>query len=203
MRKQNKINIPVCVFCLLIILSAILFFKRANVQDSPSPQTGMPVIYTEELNLGDMRIDQILHDSSLYILDGDHGYIRVFDLSGIYQYTIALYDYMNGYYSMALSDGVLYVRDPHFNMYLFEENSFILFIPKDEVGQLGKMLDFSLSSDQYVLQFGSVWQIKGNDKVCVIQRSGHAIGHMIGICLMGVVMLLGISKHPFKRQRLL
>lgn len=161
---------------------------------------GVPVISTTYSDYPKLSVDQILVDGDdLYVLYGEHkGIIQVFDTNGAYQYTVALYDHLNGAFAMAVLEGTLYVRDSVYNVYVLRDGEFEEFIERDNATALMDALNFNLSSDEHQVRLGSIWCISDNQEYCVVQRPIYTVlyqDNLLFLVAIIVVLLIAIGKN--------
>lgn len=189
-----------CVVIIIICVILAATYRQAQIEkDLPTVVSGMPGIYTDPSFSADrITIDQILADQSrLYLLDEYNGYIYVFDLDGNYQYTIILYDYMNGAFRMAVTKEKLYVADPHDDVYIFSDDTFVEFRKRQDAQDLLTSIDFEKTSETYKMRFDSIYNVK-ND-TCVIKRSIFAVKNPK--IVLPVLFFLFLAIYIYRRKK--
>jgi hypothetical protein len=182
----------------LVIIAFLLFGDTKSNGNPPTATCGAPVVYKEDLNVDNIRIDGIFeYDSALYLLDQQRGYIRVFDLSGNYVYTLLFYDYLNGVFQMATQDDRLYVQDPHGDLYVFVGGEFTQFMKHAEAKNICQSLNFEQRSENYEIRFGSVWRSSEFGEQCVIKRPVTSMlyqGNISIIVTIVIVLVIGVVR---------
>lgn len=187
----------IILFLLLFLVSNVTSHLSSNPQDSPARILGIPTITNTYTPLERCSIDQIVEDDSyIYILFGEHdGNVQVFDLNGNYQYSVYFYTHLNGAFSLAVRENVLYVRDEQKNLYIFCNGSFDSFISKEDAKKLLELLDFNDNSSNYTVRLGSVWRTNGNEDICIIKRpliSTLYQGDLMFFATLFIVLLFGL-----------
>lgn len=162
-----------CILLIAIAAYIALMFPRILSQDLPAKTRGVPVKIEEYVDFSAYRIEKILDDGKrMYVLINDHeGYIQVFDLEGIYQYTLSFYNSGKGALTMAMEANNLYVIDRENNVYIFQDGDFVEFVEYNNANRQLQQLNRNDFSKRYEIRLGSVWRIDGQEAICVIQRS--------------------------------
>lgn len=177
MDKRNLSVKNVVYILLLIYLTSICFRSLSKEpKDQPARLYGVPTITSSYSVLENCSIDQIVEDDQfIYVLYGNHdGNVQVFDLNGNYQYSAYFYCHLNGAFSIAAQNNMLYVRDEHRNIYILGNGKFYSFVEEEDAADLLSSIDFNETSENYEVRFGSIWIV--NDKVekCIIKRPFHS-----------------------------
>lgn len=192
MQNLRRISTYLCIGIVIIFVILAAMYREAQIEkDLPQVVLGKPGIFTESsFDVNRISIGQLLHDQNrLYLLDDQDGYIRVFDLNGNYLYTIMLYDYMNGAFRMAVMEGKLYIADPHNDVYIFADDTFVEFQKRQDAEILLKSVDFGKNSDAFEIRAGSIYNV-AND-TCVIKRSVYtALNRRTRLLILALVVLV-------------
>lgn len=160
----------------MLLAGLFALLTIANVHEEVYPQaqiSGIPLIITEYSDLTKLSIDQILttHDTVFVLYDEHRGIVQAFDKAGTYRYTASFFKHANGTFRMAVQDGQLYVRDCIHNIYVLQDGALIEFYERDLVPEWICQLDYQLSSPNYRVRMGSVWDVADADAHCFIRRS--------------------------------
>lgn len=156
----------------------------------PAGVYGCPSVYIEHQPSYTANINQIAElNGVIYVLDAYDGIVTAYDSSGNYKYTISFLSYLNGRFSLAVSDDKLYVRDNHWDIYVFQDETFTEFVAKDNASYILQTVDFEDQNKAYEVRLdGSVWKVDGDKPVCVISRPYYALlsnGRIV--CAIGVI----------------
>lgn len=191
----------VCIFLLVACLMLLLMYLDAQKSaDAPVPVHGNPSVYEEDMDTTQISMDQILDDNKhIYVLDQFEGIIRIYNLSGEYQFSWFFYDYLNGSFRMAVSNEYLYVCDPHNDVYIFLDGTFIDFIDRENAQELLSMNNFGEDSSRYEVRQGSIWHIA--DQTCLVEKPTYAVRvQRREAMLLALVLVAAIA--IFKRHKL-
>ena len=158
--------------CLITALFILLFLGRLYPRDLGVQKVGEPIVINEVIRNNYLGINQIISkEDRIYIMHANYGVVSVYNSTGVYQYTISVYSHANGRMKIALKDGLLYVRDKQGNVYRFQENVFLDFVPKSQSGILVQSIDFDVQSREYVLKATSIYRSTSNGTFeCIISR---------------------------------
>ena len=198
MKSRDRNRVIIIVLILLISIHVI----SLALDDGEYPTAkicGKPVIWAEYHDFSKFSIDQILSDDEyIYVLYGEHeGFLQVFDLQGVYQYSASFYKHLNGAFSMALEAGTLYVRDCVHNLYIIQDGKFQDFREREEASSLLEKLNFGLQSRTYRVRLGSIWRISGAEEYCIIRRPVQATLYQNDVMFflgIAIVLLIGLCK---------
>lgn len=151
-------------------------------------------------------IDQIISDDRyVYVLyGGNSGNVQVFGMDGSYQYSAYFYGHLNGAFSIAVENGVLYVKDCQHNLYQLRNGEFISFTERTEAEELRKQIDFSQQSDHFRVKLGSVYRIDG-DQEAFIKRPFVSALQQDGVWWVAnvfIVALIGYFSFGRRNQRI-
>lgn len=185
----------------VLVCIALAFLSAINTNqtvDLPEPEYARPTVIREYVDFRHYAIGMIVNDDQyMYILfHTEDNYVQVYDLDGNYQFTLSFYTYLNGAMSIAQSNGYVYMRDEHRNLYVFKRGEFVEFLPQTQAAEIEKTLDFFAFSDKFEVRGASVWRTDGESDVCVIQRpaiSGLYQSQILGIFVACVMLILCTS----------
>lgn len=188
--------------CLLICaIVSVLYQQRL-----PQTSYGIPALITEPIDIDRCKFLQIVDDGSyLYILSSKpSGCILVFDLEGNYRCAHLVDHGSKGELQLAADKGTLYVADTQNNIYIFENNEYVEFVPKQKSEDLWMQNDFGKTHEVYDIRFVSVWRKDIHGDVCVIQRSAYAMFaqyhlHIFTMFFLGVGMAFYFYKRRTKK----
>lgn len=196
MQKLRQFLLRMIIICMILV---VMCGQTETEGDLPRAVLGEPSFFTESFDVNWIRIGQLLHDQKrLYLLDDQNGYIRVFDLNGNYLYSILLYDYLNGAFRMAVNEEMLYIADPHNDVYIFANDTFVEFLERQDAKVLLNSLNFQKKSDTFELRLGSVYNVT-ND-MCIIERRLYAARKSTEIFAIGFVVLIALV-HYYRRAK--
>ena len=169
---KNKLSLYIiCIILALSISRLGWYFYISEENDSNVHGVyGKPSTLIEKYPLAITTIDQIAElNDTLYLLDEHRGCLIVYDTTGNYKYTIRFLSHLSGVFSIAVSGEYLYVRDKHWNIYLFQNDTYQEFIKKVDASHILNEIDFEKSSNNYKVHLnGSVWKESAEENVCVI-----------------------------------
>lgn len=204
---MRKILILGICFLLIFFLYNMLFDKR---DISPSPESeprvvGIPNISDTYSALDHCSLDQIVEDNeNIYVLYGEHeGNIQVFNHDGEHQYSAYFATHLNGAFSIAAEDGVLYVRDEQWNLYVLEDGRLKSFYYSGTAEHILNRIDFHCSSSKFIERNGSIWRVDGDSSVCVVKRSPLAAlyqGNTMFILSLFLIATIGVMRYKYKNR---
>ncbi len=148
---------------------------------------GVPVVAVREVpgQLGD--ITQILaEDGLLHLVYGHSGTIEVYAPDGVYRYTIAVHDHMNGRTELGLREGNQYVRDSRGNVYVFSDGEMVAFY--DRAGEQPEGISYGENTAGYARKGGAVW----HRDICVIPQPDWLAAYRRNQLWMAVLVLLAV-----------
>lgn len=148
-----------------------------------STEIGEPIIshYPVDNNFGILQI--VSTDDRVYILQESRCVVSAYTTNGDYLYTIYAYTHSNGRAEIAvnrdvtqinnalgveqgidaeLPDNRLYLKDKYENIYVFEDDVFVEFIPKGQENLEVYGLDFEEQSKEFILKGASVYKCDEN-----------------------------------------
>ena len=170
----NKVKIAVVLA--LIALIALIFLLGIIGSICPpeliADEEGKPLFLVRDSDLLLTSITQIVSDDNhIYILYGTYSVVQVYEKNGSYQYSLSVYNHLNGRTEIAVTNNRLYVCDKVNNIYVFEDGTFTEFIGREESANLQKKLPLGASNAAYDVRSGSVWYVPAHaEAYCVIQR---------------------------------
>ena len=191
------------VIIAIVLLMALYLVLNHNQTDYPERYYASPVVSTDYPNI-DMNIEQVVDDGSyIYVLHHhSNGIVQVYDLDGNYQHTLFFYCHMNGGFSLAVEDNILYVQDMRQNVYVFREGEFCDFLTKREAEIELSNVRFRSgeSSDGYTIRSQSVWkEINGEPVLIIGTPDQDKVLDTTGLLMLGCVVILAIMIR--KRRR--
>ena len=117
-----------------------------------------PVVTRRESDFLPTYISQIVSDKNhVYVLFGNYSVVQVYSPDGSYQYSISVYNHMNGRTELAAHGNHLYICDKVGNVYIFENDTLIQFIERNDISELSPAILFGGSDPNYSVQGSSVW----------------------------------------------
>ena len=200
MKAFDRRNI--IIMCILVaLLVMVLIPTSLSTWKLPQKVYGKPQVIYDEVVFNKTRIEQVLDDGIyMYVLADDHqGYIQIYDLNGQYHATWFFYDSINGTFSMAVEDEMLYVKDGKRNVYIFSNGQFQQFLPESETSLLLAEMKFNNASVRYKIRFGSIWRVDLQKPVCVVQRGIQGCIYQyyldfVFIALICIVIMIVVKK---------
>lgn len=144
-----------------------------DVSPENMPRTeGIPNISYTYSDLEKCSIDQIVEtDGEIIILYGEHkGNVQVFDKNGNHKYSLYLQKHLTGAFRIAAGDSGFYVQDDDHNVYVFNNGIFVGFYRSDTAMSIIDSISFNDYSPNYVVRYGSVWRVDGDNRICIINR---------------------------------
>lgn len=202
MATFKKFVYNICGIVVIVCIVLLTMYYDAQKVSDIEPVYGEPKIYVEKLNFNRMRIDQICHDEQhFYLLDESKGRVRVFNTNGDYEYTIALFDYLNGVFRLAIARERLYICDPHQEVYAFQNGEFAQFFNKENAVKLLQTLDFEKNSEKYLVRNGSVWEISNGEEKCVLDRPLYAARYVECIVFAVLIILCVIMRFKYGKMK--
>ena len=179
----------------------LLCFVYAMIYAGSLPKTayGIPTVQTEPVDMERCKFLQIVDDGShLYVLSNRPcECVLVFDLDGNYRCTYYFSNEFKGILQLAADNGQLFVADAEKNVYIFENNRFVSFLPAQDAAHIFSEYEFGRTHEGYEMKFVSLWRHTGDESECVIQRSAYAAlaqYHLMIFTLLFLSIGLGISR---------
>ena len=205
---KSVIWVLVIIVAIGLVLGA-MYIDAQRAKEMPPPSYAHPSVYIERQPSIETNIDQIAElNGTIYLLDDHKGILTAYDSDGNYKYTVSFLTHIGGTFSMAVSDDKLYVRDERYNIYIFENEVFQVFLKKKDAEHILRTVDFHARNSSYQARFNlSVWKIDEEEPVCIISRpytvllaNGRGFG-WIGIIFVIVIAMLRRPGQPVKRVR--
>ena len=155
---------------------------------------GQPKIVVRDSDLMCTSIAQVVSDdSSIYVLFGQYSIVQVYSKEGEYQYTISVYNHLNGETEIATLNGSLYVLDKVGNVYIFRDGSLSEFIDSTASLNVKQTIPFGKSDSNYLVQLGSIWFASATGEAyCAIQRPFWLSiyqGSTLWLCMLFLIIL--------------
>ena len=191
--------------CLIICLFYAIYVPLSQPQTAYGTQT----VVTDPVNVDKCKFLQIVEDGSyLFVLSNRPSEcVLVFDMDGDYQCSYHIYNESKGSLQLAAENGRLLVADAKKNVYIFENNQFVRFLPAQDAAHILSAYDFGRTQEKYEIKFVSVWRNNGQNSECVIQRSAYAALEQYHLHIFALLFLsigLGIyrcAKPSFRDSR--
>jgi len=162
---------------MIATLICMFIASKVGTLYDTSPETmprveGIPNISYTYSALEKCSIDQIVEThSELFVLYGEHkGNVQVFDKNGNYKYSVYLKKHLNGAFRIAANGSTLYVQDDDNNVYVFSDGMFSGFYRNDTAASIFEPVKFNENSANYIVRYGSVWRVDGDERICIIRR---------------------------------
>lgn len=189
--KFALIIVLIVLFCVVFLLNQLEYICPAELSIEA---VGSPVVIQQKNRNLFARIRQVVSDGKfVYVAFGQYGAIQVFDLNGHYQYTISVYSssQKNGWIGLAAQNGMLYVKDKAYNVYIFSGDKLLAFMEaSDAEQQLGDIV-FDGNSPDYIIRWGSVWHNGESVDQCVVKRPIWMVYYQnyVGIILIWLIVM--------------
>lgn len=191
------------ILCIILIIYGAVcgFLLNYNIE----VKYGKPVVSYEELNLYHEPFQKVLDDGTfVYVMYGRHtGVIQVYDQKGTYQHTLYFYEHMNGAFDMTMDEKFVYLMDMKHNLYVLQSGQCIDFIENERCNQLIESLDFEVTSMNYEIRFGSIWDISGNDTICIVYRPEWHLFFQYGGYIVLILFFVILISNRRKRKRVI
>lgn len=197
------------LYSIIVMFALIILFFSLNLCGLICPSElvahsiGEPLILKRNSDFLCTGISQIVADENhIYILYGQYSVVQVYSLEGKYEYTISVYNHMNGRTQITTLNGCLYLCDKINNIYIFKDGALDEFIDRSNSSQIREHLSFWENSKEYVIHNGSVWYAP-NARLAkrVIQRPLWLLvyqNNILFLCLFLSVCIVGlILMSPF------
>ena len=186
----------------VLFLLGIIAVSISSNHDTIAPSYGLPLISEEYALYEHLSIDQIVDDEKyIYVLLGDHdGVVQIFDPQGNHVRSATLYKHMNGAFRIAAQNGYFYVRDYHFNIYVFHDGTFSSFLEKEEASDIIENVNFNRNSANYDVRLGSIWRVTDNVQIITRPVESHFINTEI-LFYISIAFVLIIGCIRLFRQR--
>ena len=189
--KNNRFSRLGSVCLLLCLIHAIIYSGSL-----PKTTYGIPTVQTEPVDLERCKFLQIVDDGSyLYVLSNRPSEcVLVFDMDGDYQCSYHIYNKSKGSLQLATDNGRVLVADAKKNVYIFQNNRFVRFLPAQDAAHILSEYDFGRTQEKYEIKFVSVWRNNGQNSECVIQRSAYAALEQYHLPIFALLFLgIGLS----------
>ena len=166
------LSVLLCLLCLMAILSAFRSMGRICPKELRVKEIGKPIITHEAVRHNYLGINQIVStQDEIYIMYSNYGVISVYKNTGTYMYSISVYSHKNGRVRISVFDDLLYVQDKAGNIYRFQGDTLLDFLPRDQAKNLVKNINFDAESKEYFLKGASIHRQTGDStSECVISR---------------------------------
>lgn len=191
------------LLCMIILLSFFLYLGRLCPKALVAREVGKPIVTNEVVRHNCLGINQIVSTSDkIYLMHANYGVISVYSNYGTYEYSISVYSHENGRVKLAYYDNLLHVQDKRGNVYRFQEDTFLDFIPENQVGDLMQHVDFNTESREYYLKGASIYREIGHGvSECVISRPPWLIltqariaQPLLFVCMLACFVCLKLMK---------
>lgn len=198
------------VIALLVVLWLFSFAAKIAKDDTlpeAAPRNlGTPIITNTYSPLEGSSIDQIVEtDHYVYILFGEHdGNVQVFNKNGEHMYSAYFYTHLNGAFSIAADEDILYVRDERHNVYALQEGKLLYFAQQGSEASDINGLRFDTTSSSYFVWMGSVWHVANGEKTCFLQRpisSALYQDNFLFIATLLLVLIIGIIRLYYRNKK--
>lgn len=203
MRCYTKFKL-VCIVLIVLMLAIVSAANRLDdfcPRDLDAKRQGYPIIIKRKNSILYSGIKQIVADKEyVYVVYGSYGAVQVYDLTGNYQYSIAVSSQQNGRIRIAVQDGALYIRDKVNNIYIFRNGEFFDFVEKPAAGILGTV-DFNANASDYEVRWGSIWNVSSDSEAyCLIKRPLWLAIHQSGLGFLIMVLMLMLAGLLFYKK---
>lgn len=204
--QHIRLIIFAVLLCMIVVLAGFLYLGRRCPRVLTAKNVGQPIVIHNVIRNNYLGINQIISEANrIYIMHANHGVVSVFDSTGVYQYTISVYSHANGRSKIALLDGLLHIQDKQGNVYRFQDDVLLDFIPKNQVGVLLQDIDFDTQSSAYFLKGASIYTSTSNGRSeCVINRPAWLLFTQSGVTHLLLFMLMLacfiVLKLPLKKS---
>lgn len=152
--------ILICICIIALFLTNILSFICPAELIAKSIDD--PTLIVRDNDLLCTGISQIVSDDeNIYVLFGRYSVVQVYTLDGIYQFSISIYNHVNGRTEIAAYNNCLYLCDKINNVYIYEGKNLIDFVDRNESYTLRQQVPFGVSDSNYSVHSGSIWYAPG------------------------------------------
>lgn len=167
-----KLYVFLIVFLLICFLFLVDIIGRICPYELVSSSTDKPIVIVRNSDFLCTGISQIVSDGdNIYVLFGTYSVVQVYTHEGDYQYTISVYNHLNGRTEIATHENRLYIRDKIDNVYVFRNGVLTNFIDQNESAPITQTLSFGASDSAYSIRSGSIWHlVEDYGAKCVVQR---------------------------------
>jgi hypothetical protein len=188
---------------MVLVLLLVVYLRIPEENNIPQPLYGQPVIYCDTNGINEISIDQMVNDTQyLYILDRHDGVVCVYNLDGVYQYTMMFLDYMNGSFHIAVNQNGFYIRDPKGDVYCYQNGELTAFLPRKDANANLSEVNFLSSSDEFLFRNHGVYRRVGEKEICIIERDIISAKYPVVFRWTFAVLVVGvIGLIRFKRSR--
>ena len=170
--KKRKMITLIIMIHLIGIFFVVELIGNICPASLMSNAPGKPLIITRKNDLLFTGISQIVSDENrIYVLFGTYSVVQVYTHEGEYLFTISVYNHVNGRTELATYDNQLYIRDKVGNVYVFNDNRFVGYVPREEAEEYSARLPYGTSDTAYNVRRGSICKTEEcGTSVVVIQR---------------------------------
>lgn len=183
----------------LICASLFLFgvFLPGKYAERESAQSDHPIgtaqIYRIEQKPAAEISEWAADNNHIYVYYDAKGLLEVYDLGGTYDYSVEVYQQRNGIGHIGIDQGQLYIKDRIGNVYVFQGERQIDFVPREENRFPTEI--FEKTATGYYLRAGKLYRQTDNmvvvdlRKSSVIKPYSNMLSVAVFVCLISVAFL--------------
>lgn len=169
-------KVKLIVFLFIFLLAGCVFLLDIVGLLCPTeliaPSTDSPKVLVRDNDFLCTGISQIVSDeNNIYILYGTYSVVQVYGHDGEYQYSVSVYNHVNGRTEIAAQDNCLYICDKLNNVYVFSEGELKTYIDRNTSSSVRGQIDFGRTDQNYTVHNSSVWYTPEGERLhCVVHR---------------------------------